>query len=194
MHVSEPDLELIDAVYGATTGENTINDAVRSYLVLQEDPGAVLFHFDSIMETSSDLEIVSPDDALVQVVQSIFDKYAGASGTIDNPLISAGFHLLVAGEVRAFTDAMSRAELQRTDYYQQVMAPLGVRRSWSGTKPYASGPRCCQRVDQALARCCRPRRSGRTLTTLRAGLAATCIISPGLNGFGRVAALVAGLR
>ena len=127
MPVSEQDLELIDAVYGATTGENTLNDSIRSYLSLQDESAGVLFHFDSIMNNSSDLEIIASDEELVRLAHSVFDTYSGSSGVVENPLITASFDRLAAGEILASNEVMPYAELQRTDYYRQVMEPLGVR-------------------------------------------------------------------
>lgn len=129
MVTTEQDLQLIDAVYGATTGENSLNEAVRSYLQLQRDPGGALFHFDSIADTSSDLEVIAVEDEMARLVQEVFDAYARKHGALDNPLISAGQDRLMAGDVLISDNVIPYEELQKTAYYKAVFEPLGVRRT-----------------------------------------------------------------
>lgn len=127
--VTDADAELIDLVYAATTGEGTLNAAVRKYLHLQGDPGGAMFYYDSIMEAAGDLEIVTVDDDLTQVVRGLFDDYTNARGALENPLLIKGHDELMAGKILVSDDVIPYSEFSKTEYYKAIFYPLGLR--WS---------------------------------------------------------------
>ncbi len=125
---NDSDLELIDAVYAATTEDGSLSDAVQLFHILQESPVGAIFHYDSILEQSTSLEIVTADSKMHDYAQGVFDAYAGIEGAIDNPLITASHDELMAGNI-VTDDVIPFSEFSKTDYYKEIFVPLGFR--WS---------------------------------------------------------------
>lgn len=123
------DLELVDSLYAATTGEGTLNEAMRQYLKRQDDAGGAIIHYDSILDEASDYEPVGPDSNTTQLIQSVFDEYESTHGAIDNPLIALALDDLKAGAVLVSDDVIPYEELSRTEFFEAIFKPLGIR--WS---------------------------------------------------------------
>ena len=86
---NESDLELIDAVYAASTEAGTLNDAIQLFNKLQESPGGAVFHYDSIMEETTSTEFVTVDAKIQSYVEDIFSAFSGPNGVFESPLITA---------------------------------------------------------------------------------------------------------
>ncbi len=125
----DADLEMIDMAYAATTREGTVVQAVRKYLELQGDPGGAMFHYDSILDHSTDLELVTLDESQQGLLQDVFDSYTRGAGAVENPLISRGLEELKEGKILISDDVIPFAEFSKTHYYKAIFEPLGIR--WS---------------------------------------------------------------
>ena len=125
---NDSDLELIDAVYAATTEDGSLSDALQLFHTLQESPGGVIFHYDSITEESTSVEIITPDNKTHSYIQSLLDDYAGIGGKIKHPFIITSLDELKAGKI-VTKDFIPSSELSKTTYYKKIFAPLGIRRT-----------------------------------------------------------------
>ena len=123
------DIDLVDAISAATGDEGSLTEAVRQYLALQGDPCAAMFYYDSITELSTATEVVMFDDEVLNLAKELLASYANTSNEIDNPLITAGLPHLLEGKVLRCDEVIPFPEFSRTDYYQRIFQPLGLR--WS---------------------------------------------------------------
>ena len=129
MTTSEADLALIDAVYGIATGENTLTDTIRAFLVLQNDPIAAMFYLDSIVDDVGDSHVISQQPAYAIRAQALFDEHRAIPDAPKNPFLSRATDDLIAGKIVLSDDLLSFDKLMEDDYYKLVLEPLAIRRA-----------------------------------------------------------------
>ncbi len=126
---SEKDIELVESLYAAVTGDSTLKDAVKKFLLLQGDSVAAMFQYDSILKTFGSTDLVSPEHELHAGSGGVLEGMVQAAGKIDNESMTTAKHALLDGKVINLDDVVSHQQLVDTEYYKTFFAPLGIR--WS---------------------------------------------------------------
>lgn len=127
--MDDRDSELIDLLYGASTGEVPLARPMEMFTRLQEDMGAGVWHVDSITGQNTDVETIVADPAIRIATDTVFAAYSERHADLGNPLIERSADRLYAGEVLSNLDVMPDDEWSEHHYYEEVWKPLGISES-----------------------------------------------------------------
>ena len=135
MDSRDADLELINAIDDAFSGEGRRADALRHFAVLQEDVAVATFKLHPVVDDASQLDIAGTTSGIETTAKKVISSYIRSEGCLQNPMIPLAIRDLCAGKIVVSDDVIPFNQFQQSSYYQQVLCPMGIRRGLIGIIP-----------------------------------------------------------